>query len=353
MSNIGTAPPEDPRFSIKPVQHAIASCSGALLTSFLVTPLDVVKTRLQAQQKRLLSNKCYVYCNGLMDHLCPCEPGIASASAKKLHFNGTLDAIVKIAKFEGFTSLWSGLSPTLVLAVPSTVVYFVLYEQTKINMTTYYRSNTGNYSQPMWIPLLSGAAARTASVSIFSPLELIRTKMQSRKMTFSEMKDSIADLLKTRGATGLWRGFGSTLMRDVPFSGIYWMNYETIKRFYGNIDPNENTLIFTFSAGAVSGSIASLVTLPFDVIKTHQQIELGEKEIYSVSSNKKAKGMIGMFINIYKTQGFSGLFTGFVPRIIKIAPACAIMIATFEYGKSIFRDYNKSKYYKEIEELVQ
>lgn len=55
-----------------------------------VTPLDVVKTRLQAQQKRLLSNKCYVYCNGLMDHLCPCEPGMTSANAKKIHFNGTL-----------------------------------------------------------------------------------------------------------------------------------------------------------------------------------------------------------------------------------------------------------------------
>jgi len=37
-----------------------------------VTPFDVVKVRLQTQQKTLLSNKCFLYCNGLMDHLCPC-----------------------------------------------------------------------------------------------------------------------------------------------------------------------------------------------------------------------------------------------------------------------------------------
>lgn len=36
-----------------------------------MTPLDVVKTRLQVQQKSI-GTKCYLYCNGLMDHICPC-----------------------------------------------------------------------------------------------------------------------------------------------------------------------------------------------------------------------------------------------------------------------------------------
>ena len=38
----------------------------------IVTPLDVVKIRLQAQQKEFMKNKCFVYCNGLMDHVCYC-----------------------------------------------------------------------------------------------------------------------------------------------------------------------------------------------------------------------------------------------------------------------------------------
>jgi len=45
------------------------------LMFLLVTPLDVVKIRLQTQQKAMLSNKCFLYCNGLMDHLCPCTNG--------------------------------------------------------------------------------------------------------------------------------------------------------------------------------------------------------------------------------------------------------------------------------------
>ncbi len=46
---------------------------------------------------------------------------------------------------------------------------------------------------------------------------------------------------------------------------------------------------------------------------------------------------------IYATEGFRGLFTGYVPRIVKVAPACAIMISTYEYGKSFFVRYNKER----------
>jgi len=42
-----------------------------------VTPLDVVKIRLQAQRKPQAFTKghCYQYCNGLMDHTCICLNG--------------------------------------------------------------------------------------------------------------------------------------------------------------------------------------------------------------------------------------------------------------------------------------
>lgn len=54
-----------------------------------MTPLDVVKTRLQAQQKALASNRCFVYCNGLMDHLCPCPNGQVSFTENiPVRYNG-------------------------------------------------------------------------------------------------------------------------------------------------------------------------------------------------------------------------------------------------------------------------
>lgn len=147
-----------------------------------MTPLDVVKTRLQTQQKRMVSNKCFVYCNGLMDHLCPCpcpNGEIKALKTQTTHYTGMTvrtfssrltfwqwnsfteiwhsfkkwmnlngfflslflrkqDALFKISRHEGMRSLWSGLSPTLILAVPATICYFVSYEATRLSLKDFY-----------------------------------------------------------------------------------------------------------------------------------------------------------------------------------------------------------------------
>lgn len=45
---------------------------------------------------------------------------------------------MKISQTEGIKSLWSGLSPTLVLAIPATVIYFVAYEQLRLKYKDLY-----------------------------------------------------------------------------------------------------------------------------------------------------------------------------------------------------------------------
>lgn len=134
--------------------------TGAVVTSFLMTPFDVVKTRLQAQQKEFMKHKCYLYCNGLMEHVCYLQKGekhwfnrpgrykgIVNASFFRhgIHCSfmtriislsnqcdaGTLDAFMRISASEGISSLWSGLPPTLVMAVPATVLYFTSYDMLK------------------------------------------------------------------------------------------------------------------------------------------------------------------------------------------------------------------------------
>ncbi|EZA55939.1 Solute carrier family 25 member [Ooceraea biroi] len=347
MNKLSSIPPnmdlDDPRFRIRPYQQIVASCTGAFITSVFVTPLDVVKIRLQTQQKAMLSNKCFVYCNGLMDHLCPCNGRMPEWMKRNGKFNGTVDALLKISKTEGIMSLWSGLSPTLVLAIPATVVYFVSYEQFRLYLKDKYNKEikkkvTGR-EQPFWIPTLAGATARVWAATLVSPLELIRTKMQSQRLSYAEITQALKTVVKYSGVSGLWMGLGSTLLRDVPFSAIYWLNYETIKTVFHN---SPQTFTFHLAAGATAGSIAAFLTIPFDVVKTHKQIEMGEKEIYSDKPSRSSTTW-ATIQRIYQQNGLRGLFTGLTPRLVKVAPACAIMIATFEHGKRFFQSYNASK----------
>ena len=363
--------------SLTPQQQMLSSGAGALIVSLFMTPLDVVKIRLQTQE-RLYSKKCFLYSNGLMDHICPRTNGDPPVRAlhtqqeicdckwfnRPKYFSGTADAFLKISRTEGISSLWSGLSPTLVLAVPTTAIYFTMYEQLKVCIDSQRRALSSQpriltEETPKWVSLTSGGLARLAAVTLVSPLELVRTKMQSQKMPWSDVHKCLTELVRVQGIKGLWNGYTATLLRDVPFSALYWPLYEQSKAIMNLYTSNRDSFLVNFGSGAVAGSFASTVTLPFDVIKTIKQIEMGEKDImavrpgttrsyHSVPVNKVSSSLSGrsrsnitIAQELIREQGVRGLFAGIIPRLLKVAPACAIMISSYEFCKGFFKQQNQ------------
>lgn len=224
------------------------------------------------------------------------------------------------------------------MAIPSTVIYFTAYDQLRHGLN-YWLDRA---SQPIWVPMTAGAAARIFSAVSISPLELVRTKMQSQKLSYLEIGRAVNSLVKSEGFFALYRGLVPTILRDVPFSAIYWGGYELLKQEIGA--SCEPTFLQSFICGGIAGSFAAFMTLPFDVVKTHRQIELGQT-LLPVSSGvhgKEKKSTIYIIQNLYSQRGIKGLFSGLSPRLIKVAPACAIMISSYEWGKSFFRRYNMS-----------
>ncbi|OQR70605.1 solute carrier family 25 member 40 isoform 2 [Tropilaelaps mercedesae] len=181
-------------------QRVVSSCTGAIITSLLMTPFDVVKVRLQAQQKEFLKHKCYLYCNGLMEHVCYLRKGELHWYNRPGRYRGTWDAFVKISRYEGARSLWSGLPPTLVMAVPSTVLYFTSYDIIKQSI------ESATFASPIKAALISGALARTLTVMAISPLELVRTKMQSQQLTYIQVLRAIRTQVREQGVRTLYLG---------------------------------------------------------------------------------------------------------------------------------------------------
>ena len=286
------------------MKQVASSSGGALITALLMTPLDVVKIRLQSQNRLMHKGDCFVYRNGLMDHLCTCFNGPESWYNRKIpggRYHGTIDAMAKIVKAEGFTSLWSGLPPTLFMAFPQVVLYFTTYEEAKV-LLGYHEINNPN---PV-LPVISGALARMVAVTAVSPIELIRTKIQSEKLNYKEICNAVRSAIKSHGWLSLYRGWVSTVWRDVPFSMIYWFNYETFKTHLMKYKHNQNLNSFqTFLCGASAGSLAAFLTCPLDVVKTQRQVQLGEVDLHN--SSRKTYNIIK---EIYRVKGIQGLFSG-------------------------------------------
>jgi solute carrier family 25, member 39/40 len=181
---------------------------------------------------------------------------------------------------------------------------------------------------PALVPLSAGVIARVAISSAVSPLELIRTNLQSTPLssstpqTLRSVLASIRAPVQAQGFRYLWRGLGPTLWRDVPFSGIYWASYESWKTAFAR--QRRSGAWVAFISGAISGTTAALITSPFDMLKTRRQSLIMSDPASKITSS------IPLLFKIVRTEGGAALFAGILPRIAKIAPACGIMIACFE-----------------------
>ena len=271
----------------------------------------------------------------------------AAEETQRRTFNSTLDGLRKIARNEGVWTLWRGLSPTLVMSIPANVIYFAGYDW----LRTSPRSPIAGKVSDAYAPLAAGSIARVVAAAAVGPIEMLRTRMQASQSAESGILRAtvvgLKEMVSTEGYQSLWRGLTLTLWRDVPFSALYWWGYEfgrgrlnDIRRQKtapsgSNVQLSSSQLLFdSFLAGATSGAIASLVTTPFDVGKTRQQTVINSNLSAEQRRNLPEGRTMPRFLwHIYCTEGPSGLFKGWAARGLKVAPACAIMISSYEIGK--------------------
>jgi solute carrier family 25 protein 39/40 len=213
-----------------------------------------------------------------------------------------------------------------IIGVPSSTAYMVTYDYLLRQVMPVV------IPFPSVVPLAAGVFARSIVSSVASPLELIRTNLQSTPSmpntphTLTSVLRSLEGLVRAHGVRHLWRGLGPTLWRDVPFSGLYWASYEGMKRRLEKRGRSGPSLAFV--CGATSGTAAALLTSPFDVLKTRRQSLV-------MSTPGQQSSSLPLLRQIVRTEGVSALFAGLGPRIAKIAPACGIMISCYEVCDSL------------------
>lgn len=257
---------------------------------------------------------------------------------------GMMDGFFKVGQQEGVRGLWRGLTPTILMTVPSQVTYMVFYDFFKEQISHACRSLPGAKPsvpglalspEQLVTSLVAGASARSISATLVTPLELVRTRLQAvHGDSHGGMRANLHLLLREAKANpaSLWRGLGPTLYRDVPFSAIYFTAYETFKRSLTGgsglgerrqgegAHSHSSEFAVAFVSGASAGILAALLTHPFDLVKTRRQ----------AISSSHGDSTFDLLRQVYQREGVRGLFRGLSPRIAKVGPACGVMIGSFE-----------------------
>ncbi|XP_016509458.1 mitochondrial carrier protein MTM1 isoform X1 [Nicotiana tabacum] len=340
-------------------ERAISAAGAAVLSAVLVNPLDVAKTRLQAQAAGVpYDSLCSlgplhantvltgVKCNSSGTRaVLGAEP---SCSPDCSRYKGTLDVFYKVIRQEGVSRLWRGTNASLTLAIPSVGIYLPLYDIFRNSMEEYTLRNV-----PMatpYVPLVAGSLARSIACVTCYPVELARTRMQAFKDTKNGVKPpgvwkTLVGVVSpvnsansyqnsTRTYRLLWTGLGAQLARDVPFSAICWSTLEPVRRkllgLVGDEASATTVLGANFSAGFIAGSLAAATTCPLDVARTRRQIENDPERALRMTTRQT-------LVEIWRDGGAKGLFTGVGPRVARAGPSVGIIVSFYEVVKYALR----------------
>lgn len=110
------------------------------------------------------------------------------------------------------------------------------------------------------------------TLTVVSPLELVRIKLQAQHTSYSELAICVQAVVAQDGWRSLWLGWRLPALAGEkmhPSQLLYWVNYELVKSWLSGLRPKEQTSVGgSCVAGGISGMVAASVTLLFNVVKT-------------------------------------------------------------------------------------
>ncbi|CAH9105705.1 unnamed protein product [Cuscuta europaea] len=255
-------------------EGAIAGAAAGVVVETVLYPIDTIKTRLQVVR-------------------------------------GGGEIIMK--------GLYSGLAGNLAGVLPASAIFVGVYEPTKQFLLKSFPENFSALAH-----LTAGAVGGAASSIVRVPTEVVKQRMQTGQ--FASAPDALRLIISKEGFRGLYAGYGSFLLRDLPFDAMQFCIYEQLRLGYKlaakrDLNDGENAMIGAF-AGAVTGAI----TTPLDVIKTRLMVQ---------GSTKQYQGVIHCIGTIAREEGTSALFKGMGPRVLWIGIGGSIFFGVLEKTKQL------------------
>jgi len=277
------------------ITNSLALSSGAvagLAVDLTLYPLDTMKTRLQSQQ------------------------GFKSAG--------------------GFSKIYAGVPAVAVGSAPGSAVFFFSYELSKRHLERVT-------PHPTLAHMTAATFGELTACLIRVPTEVFKQRAQATP-GISTMR-LVVHGLANDGLIGCYRGYWSTVGREIPFSFVEFPLWEFLKRSWSTKQDKPCTPIQTAVCGSVAGAVAAGLTTPLDVAKT--RIMLSRKTRGDRSTIRT------VLADIYRTKGYRGVYAGFWPRVIWMALGGFVFFGAYEKSMDFFRAMNDktSKEYLSISGL--
>jgi solute carrier family 25 folate transporter 32 len=307
----------------------IAGAGGGFAASIATCPLDVVKTKLQAQRAT----------RGQVDYL-----GI-SATFRNIILQ------------DGFRGLYRGLGPTILGYLPTWAIYFAVYDGIKTRFgeaplgldasitksERLYPAPSAKGYQPVvrehpWsLHLLSAMIAGATSTICTNPFWVIKTRFMTQSPSETRYRhtlDAAITIYRSEGIRAFYRGLLPSLL-GITHVAVQFPLYEQLKIVAQRHSPDQplssHTILF---CSAVAKMTASLATYPHEVVRTRLQTQrrllLQSGSAQSGGAPRKRTGIVRTTRKILHFEGWRGFYKGLSVNLIRTVPNSAVTMLTYE-----------------------
>lgn len=269
----------------------------------LLFPIDLVKTRMMNQRH-----------------------------GSTILYNHSLECLQQTIRNEGIVGAYRGIVPQLLCIAPERAIKFQVHDLVRETIRSFDGSN--EKSTHLVADACAGACAGASQILVTNPLEITKIRLQMQGETHRVLKargiiplaaPNIVGVVRALGFPGIYKGASACLVRDIPFSAIYFPSYVAWKSFLSDVDEQHtrSQLTDVILAGTLAAIPASILTTPADVVKTRLQTIARPGEV-------PYHGIRDCVETIYREEGPTGFFRGTLPRVLRLSPQLGITMFAYE-----------------------
>ncbi|GLI71715.1 hypothetical protein VaNZ11_017013 [Volvox africanus] len=329
------------------IASALSGAISGSLISACVQPLDVVRTKMQADAAR----------------------GVV---------RGTFATARVVLSEQGLRGFWAGTGPSVIRVGLGAGMHFVLLEQ--IRWLLSYPGPDGSLQLSNVGAAMSGGISRAIAAVLLCPVTVVKTRMEyvadvvkpansggtagpitasissagastggastaraaagaavstsgvgpvaaacssTAVPRYRDTFHALSAIMRAEGVRGLFRGLWPTVLTNAPYSGLYYMFYTRLKE--GLSAEGRPQVLVNFSSGVAAAVAATLLTQPADVVRTRMQLGLG-----AAAAEAASLGAWATLREAVRYQGPAALMTGAAPRILKRTTQTALVWTLYE-----------------------
>jgi dicarboxylate transporter 10 len=150
----------------------------------------------------------------------------------------------------------------------------------------------------------------------------------AQRRNYKNALHGLVQMTRTEGAASLFRGVWPNSTRAVLMTASQLASYDSFKRLCLEKLGMKDNLVTHFTASLMAGFVATTVCSPVDVIKTR---------VMTASPADRGQSLLSLLRDIYRKEGFTWVFRGWVPSFIRLGPHTIATFIFLEEHKKLYR----------------